>query len=115
MSSCLSLRISEDGLGRQARNMTRDDFIKTLNLDSPPEELSEALRALWFDAKGDWSMAHDLINHLEDPESAWVHAYLHRKEGDTSNARYWYRRAKKTFPELELSTEWEIITDTLLA
>ena len=71
------------------------------------------LQALTEDQKGNWEQAHDLIQDLSSPEAAWIHAYLHRKEGDLSNARYWYHRAGKPFPTASLSEEWEIIYQTL--
>ena len=89
-------------------------FTKTLSETHPPVSLPVHLTALWFDAKGDWNAAHDLINDLEDKQSAWVHAYLHRKEGDIGNADYWYRRAGKKRPSTTLKEEWDHITETLL-
>ncbi len=71
------------------------------------------LQALIEDQKGNWEQAHDLIQDLTSPEAAWIHAFLHRKEGDVSNARYWYHRANKPFPTVSLSEEWETIYQTL--
>lgn len=62
---------------------------------STPSSASVYLKALWYDAKDNWKTAHNLIDHLEDKKAFWVHAYLHRKEGDLSNADYWYSRAGK--------------------
>jgi hypothetical protein len=81
-------------------------FIKTLSETDPPVSLSVHLTALWYDAKGDWNSAHDLINDLDDKKCAWIHAYLHRKEGDIGNAGYWYRRAGKEVSILSLREEW---------
>jgi len=81
-------------------------FNESLSLTEPPVHLSLPLKALWYDAKGDWHSAHDLINDLEDSTSAWVHAYLHRKEGDIGNAGYWYRKAGKQLSSLSLKDEW---------
>ncbi|MEO8713025.1 MAG: hypothetical protein ABI405_12920, partial [Parafilimonas sp.] len=72
------------------------------------------LQALWYDAKGNWQKAHALIDSLDDKNSCWVHAYLHRKEGDISNADYWYRRADKQRPSATLQNEWKDITMQLL-
>lgn len=72
------------------------------------------LRALWQDAQGDWKAAHDLLQDDVTPEGAWVHAYLHRKEGDLPNAGYWYRRAGKPTPTDSLDVEWERIASVLL-
>jgi hypothetical protein len=94
--------------------MNIDTFRETVAKDEPPE-LSPALRALWWDAKGDWNKAHACAQ--EDEESAagtWVHAYLHRKEGDLSNAGYWYRRAGRPVATASLEAEWVAIAGTLL-
>ena len=72
------------------------------------------LAALWYDAKGNWEKAHELINDMEGPQAAWVHAYLHRKEGDNSNARYWYARAGKPVCSLSLEKEWEELVEALI-
>jgi YD repeat-containing protein len=84
-------------------------FRHSLSQPEPPAALSVQLRALWWDAKGNWSRAHDLINNEPGPNAAWVHAYLHRKEGDHANARYWYNQAGKPVCETSLSQEWEEI------
>ncbi len=79
-----------------------------------PQTLPEGLQAMWYDKKGDWSKAHEILGNASDADSAWVHAYLHRKEGDLENAHYWYRRSgQPEFPG-ELSQEWEQITSVLL-
>ena len=78
------------------------------------EELSGLLLALWWDAKGDWSRAHELAQDVEDREGAWVHAYLHRREGEEANARYWYRQAHRPAVKGDLRTEWEAIVRELL-
>lgn len=82
-------------------------FIESLALSSPDNNLSPVLKSLWYDAKGDWDQAHAQVDHLCDEDSAWVHAYLHRKEGDLLNADYWYAKAKKTRPSCSLQEEWE--------
>ena len=73
-----------------------------------------AVRALWFDGKGDWEKAHDLAQQDEGGAGDWVHAYLHRKEGDLGNAGYWYRRAGKPTAKGSLDEEWSAITAALL-
>ncbi len=83
------------------------EFKNTLSSDKPPIGLSVHLESLWYDAKGDWHTAHGLIDELTDRTSARVHAYLHRKEGDLWNAKYWYNRAKEEMPENSLEEEWE--------
>ncbi|MBD2339143.1 hypothetical protein H6G64_19410 [Calothrix sp. FACHB-156] len=79
-----------------------------------PENLSKALQALFYDKKGNWDKAHEIVQNASDNDSAWVHAYLHRKEGDLSNAHYWYRRSNQ--PEFAggLNQEWEEIAASLL-
>jgi len=93
--------------------MTLDEFRKTL-ADPAPPDLYLPLAALWWDAKGDWTRAHQCAQQLEDSEAAWVHAYLHRKEGDASNAAYWYRRAGKPPSSEPLDAEWLLIVKHLL-
>jgi len=90
-------------------------FKTSLTPDKPPRDLSAALAALWWDAKGDWTRAHEWAQRQEDAAGAWVHAYLHRKEGDLENARYWYRRAGKAESTEPLAGEWEAIAKALLA
>ncbi len=81
-------------------------FQETLTWEAPDAKLSTVLKSLWYDAKGDWEKAHDLVDGLPGSDAAWVHAYLHRKEGDVWNADYWYARAKKTRPSYSLEEEW---------
>ena len=91
--------------------MNFDEFYNSLSAASPPEKLSVYLRALWYDGKNNWEEAHNIIQDVEDKTAAWVHAYLHRKEGDSFNANYWYNRAGKRMPEYSLEQEWkEIVT-----
>jgi hypothetical protein len=91
------------------------DFEASLNGDAPPLQLSSALAALWWDAKNDWDKAHECAQADDGPDAAWVHAYLHRKEGDLSNAAYWYRRAGRKAAEGTLEAEWRAILGTLTA
>jgi len=77
--------------------------------------MAPALRALWHDARGEWDAAHDTAQSIEDESGAWVHAYLHRKEGDASNAAYWYRRARQPVATDPLDVEWDRIALALLA
>ena len=91
-------------------------FETSLHLPEPPAEWHAALQALWWDARGDWNRAHALSQINEaDPRSAWVHAYLHRKEGDLSNAAYWYRRAGRPVATGSLEAELQVIGAALLA
>ena len=94
--------------------MNFEEFQKSLEASSPPAELTGYLQSLWYDAKGDWSRSHDIIQNIEDGTAAWIHAYLHHKEGDIGNADYWYRRAGKTRPDKRLEEEWKNIVEALL-
>jgi len=94
--------------------MTLAEFRNTLSSGSPPPQLPLTLVALWHDAKGDWDRAHKVAQDVDDNDGAWVHAYLHRKEGDPGNAAYWYRRAGKPVSRLSLEAEWEQIAGALL-
>ena len=91
--------------------MTLNEFIQ---LEKCPSELPSALQALWYDKKGDWEKSHEIVQNAKDTDSAWVHAYLHRKEGDLSNARYWYRRGAKPEFKADLNQEWEQMVSDLL-
>jgi len=86
---------------------TLTEFKESLSLAQPQGELSAQLKSLWYDGKGDWNKAHAQVDHLTDQASAWVHAYLHRKEGDIRNADYWYTNARQTRPDVSLEAEWE--------
>ena len=94
--------------------MTLEEFRQSVGLDSPPRHLTPALAGLWWDAKGQWDHAHESAQQDEGTEGAWVHAYLHRKEGDVSNAGYWYRRARKPACQTSLDQEWTQIAVALL-
>ena len=80
----------------------------------PPDGLSLALEALWWDAKGDWEKAHRCAQERDDQAGMRVHAYLHRKEGDLSNADYWYRRCRAACPQVSLDEEWETLAQSFL-
>ena len=90
-------------------------FRASLEQSAPPEGLSPALRALWRDGKGDWDGAHEAAQEDEGGPADWVHAYLHRKEGDAGNAAYWYRRARQPVCRTSLDEEWATIAQALLA
>ena len=93
--------------------MTVEEFRNTLSSATPPS-VPPPLLALWFDAKGDWEKAHTIAQDVDNPRDAWVHAYLHRKEGDLSNARYWYHRANQPIATDSLEVEWTRIAQALL-
>lgn len=94
--------------------MNLKEFRSSLAGDRPPEKLSLPLTALWWDAKGDWAKAHESAQQDEGPAGVWVHAYLHRKEGDLSNAGYWYGHAGKPQARIPLDEEWLEIVNTLV-
>jgi hypothetical protein len=97
--------------------MSFAEFAASVARDSaPPSGITVPLRALWHDARGDWAVAHTAAQEDPTENGAWVHAYLHRKEGDMDNASYWYARAGRTRPadDVTLPTEWEQIARTLL-
>ena len=96
--------------------MTFDEFKASLSDDAPPEGVGAPLRALWLDAANDWDGAHDALQGQPDLNgSAWVHAYLHRVEGDLPNADHWYGRAQKPPSSDSLPQEWEEIARALLS
>lgn len=94
--------------------MTPSRFQASLSAAAPPAGMSPPLAALWWEAKGDWKKAHEIAQEHDDKESAWVHAYLHRVEGDLSNAGYWYRQAGRAAATGALKTEWQAIVAALL-
>lgn len=96
-------------------SMTLDEFKATLTHSAPPPTLTPALLALWHDARGDWDRAHDTAQEIDDPTGAWIHAYLHRKEGDLGNAAYWYHRAGRPTATGSLETEWATLAAALCA
>lgn len=94
--------------------MTFDEFTASLKQPHPPEGLSPLLKALWYDGKNDWETAHNLAQDIHSPEGSWIHAFLHRKEGDNGNAAYWYRRAGRPLANGSLNDEWKQIVRELL-
>lgn len=94
--------------------MTPAEFKQTITTDEPPHGLPAPLAALWWSAKGDWEKAHALVMSDDSRKAAWVHAHLHREEGDISNAAYWYRRAGVAVTDAPLADEWRAIAAALL-
>jgi hypothetical protein len=91
------------------------NFEQSLQEASPPAGLSRALEALWHERRGDWDRAHQMAQDIHGGVGAWVHAYLHRREGDPSNAAYWYRQAGKPVMRGDLDAEWRAIVEAMLS
>ncbi|MBC2840776.1 hypothetical protein [Robiginitalea sp. SC105] len=91
-----------------------ENFVATFELDAPDPGWPEGLKALWHEGRGDWQASHDIAEGLETPLGYWIHAYLHRREGDQWNAGYWYKRAGRPFPEKSLEIEFREIVDHVL-
>src|ERR1700756_5077658 len=106
-NSKMEIRVGEGNAMKasQFRESTRQQF--------PPEGLSAPLAALWWDAKGDWTQAHGLVDELETKDGMAVHAYLHRKEGNATNAEYWYARAGREFRRAGFDEEWAALVEAL--
>ncbi|HET7179387.1 MAG TPA: hypothetical protein VFI14_06665 [Chryseosolibacter sp.] len=94
--------------------MTFDFFKSSLSSPQPPHGVAGLLEALWYDANDNWDKAHSIAQEIDSRNGAWVHAYLHRREGDHGNAAYWYHRAGKPVSRASLGDEWESIVKVLL-
>jgi hypothetical protein len=94
--------------------MTFKEFKDSLRNTQPPAGLNNLLQALWYDAKGDWNAAHQIAQETSTREGSWIHAFLHRKEGDLSNASYWYHQAGEVMPSNPLEEEWGSIVRKFL-
>ena len=107
-----SLRDGCTGRGMGHFGRMKSDELKAM---TDPAKLSLPLQALWHDAQGDWARAHEVCQQAKNRDGDWVHAYLHRKEGDLSNAGYWYARAGRPMPEpaVTLEAEWSAVVDAL--
>jgi hypothetical protein len=90
------------------------DFKESLAGTAPAANLGPPLAALWWAAKGNWDQAHKIVQDEDTAEAAWVHAYLHRVEGDLGNAGYWYRQAGQPVAKDKLESEWERIVSILI-
>jgi hypothetical protein len=95
--------------------MTPAELKSSTSQSSPPGNLAAPLQGLWWAAKGDWDRAHKVVQTDDGKDAAWVHAYLHRVEGDLPNARYWYHQATRPASNEPLDAEWEAIARALLA
>lgn len=93
--------------------MDFQQFMQSLSQESPPDT-EPMLTALWYDHKGDWDGAHNIVQDINGSMACKIHGYLHRKEGDLGNAGYWYARAGASTPGVDLDTEWEQLVKELL-
>jgi hypothetical protein len=98
----------------RTRPMTLIEFKASMKNDNPPSGLSLLLQSLWFDGKGQWDVAHDIAQEIHNTYGSWIHAYLHRKEGDSGNAAYWYHMANKPYPTVGLEEEWARLAEHFL-
>lgn len=90
-------------------------FIESLDASACPDGLEPCLCALWYDANGDWDTAHEIVQQRSDRMAARIHAYLHRKEGDDWNSRYWHRQAGSVYPDdMSLAQEWDFLVRQLV-
>jgi len=94
--------------------MSLEEFMKLATEYRIPDNLPDLLRALILDANDDWDRAHSIAQDIFSKDGSWLHAYLHRKEGDLSNASYWYGNAGRRMPDIPLGEEWESIASELL-
>jgi hypothetical protein len=94
--------------------MTLEAFLKSVENSNPSPRLSETLRSLWWDKKGDWDKAHSIAQTIPTLQGSAVHAYLHRKEGVLWNADYWYARAGRNRPSIPLDEEWQQLSEEML-
>jgi hypothetical protein len=89
------------------KKLPLDEFKASLKRKEPPEDFSPHEKALWYAGRGDWEKAHRIVQDMNDPSASRIHAFLHRQEGDSSNAHYWYNRAGIQMPLTSLDHEWE--------
>lgn len=89
-------------------------FEATLPESHPPTDWPEGLKSLWYDAKGDWEASHDIAQEMHNALGSWIHAYLHRKEGDQFNAGYWYSKANKSYPSDSLEEELRTLVEFVI-
>lgn len=98
-----------------AKPANYQNFKLTLEDNRPPKDWPEALMAVWFAKKDDWEASHNIAQEMKDDLGSWIHAYLHRQEGDEFNAGYWYRRAGRAYPKKSLQEELQEITEYIIS
>lgn len=96
------------------RKTNLDTFKESLARENPPPNLTAHAAALWYAGKGNWDKAHDIVQDLPDEDASRIHAFLHRQEGDISNAKYWYAKAGSKMPASTLGEEWEDLVNSTL-
>jgi hypothetical protein len=94
--------------------MKFEEYLKSIDQDNPPSQLSETLTSLWWDKKGDWDTAHTIAQDIPTQEGSAIHAYLHREEGVLWNADYWYSRSGRKRPGISLADEWKLLVEEML-
>lgn len=94
--------------------MDQKDFIKSLSENNPPQKSNKFLNILWYDGKGKWDIAHNIAQSIYSREGSLLHAYLHRKEGDLTNAAYWYSNADQEMPNISIIQEWESLVQKFI-
>ncbi|NNE77346.1 MAG: hypothetical protein HKN31_09770 [Pricia sp.] len=90
------------------------EFMKTLDRSRPDSDWPEDLKAMWYAAKGNWEASHDIAQEMHTVTGSWIHAFLHRQEGDNFNAGYWYRQANRAFPSISFDEEHQEITENII-
>jgi hypothetical protein len=88
-------------------------FLASLKEENCPDSFNPLIQSLWLEAKGDWNEAHEMVDRIHSQDAAWVHAFLHRLEGDISNADYWYSRAGRKRPNCTLEEERKFLVERL--
>ena len=94
--------------------MTFDEYLRSIDNIHPSPKLSETLRSLWWDKKGNWNKAHSIAQEIPTVQGSAVHAYLHREEGVIWNADYWYSRAGRERPKIPIEEEWKALVEEML-
>ncbi len=94
--------------------MTIIQWQDSLKQQNPPKELNNIQKSLWYISKGNWDKAHSIVQFIFSKNAAWVHAFIHRVEGDNANANFWYRNAGKEFPNTDQKQEYNQLVETLV-
>ncbi len=106
--------LTAHGVSLKTFGMPVEEFMDSLQFERPPDHFPPLLRALWYEKKGDWNTAHQIVQTVHSSRSCRIHAYLHRKKGDNKNAAYWYQKARQPYPSVDPEREWEILLAKLI-